>query len=392
MFPISDSSGRVVAFSGRILENMAQKRGEKIDAKYINSPETVLFDKSRTLYGLDKAKMEIRKKGYCVLVEGQMDIIMSHQAGVKNVVAASGTALTSEHLNIIKRFADKIVIAFDADSAGLAASKRAINEALTQGFEVKIALLPKGNDPADIIASPNGPEKWQKIIEDAVHIIEFLVATIKGGVHSDRDLKVRVGEEVVPYIAHLANKMEQAHFVSFVADKINVPEEVVWEAVSEFSSSKGKSEESSQYETNSPNSSVLDTKDRRVVIERKVLGMLFLSDEDPATYILPPDAKTAYEQVVGAPHFHKMMQLPEQEKKMYMVEAEVYYEGVTDLSKEYRNLLLYLEEEVLKDRLADAMDRLRVCEKENDSDAVNQILKECQALSKRINEIKHLIQ
>ena len=389
MFPLSDSSGRVVAFSGRILESVAQRHGEKTDAKYVNSPETPLFNKSRILYGLDKAKMEIRKKGYCVLVEGQMDIVMSHQAEVKNTVAASGTALTTEHLDVIKRFASEIVVAFDADSAGFAASKRAIDEALARGFEVKIALLPKGSDPADIIVSPDGPEKWRELIEGAVHIIEFFMAAVKENARSDRELKVRAGEEVVPYIARLANKMEQAHFVSFVANAVGVSEEVIWEEVAR--TTLKENEQADAYETES-HGAIFDTKDRRAVIERKVLGVLFLSDEDSSAYSLPSGAKESYKKIVGDEHFNTMMNLSEEDKKAYMIEAEVYYEGVSDLSREYNNLLLYLEEEVLKDRLAEAMERVRVCEKENDSDTVNQILKECQAISKRINEIKHLIQ
>ncbi len=126
MFPITDSSGRVIAFSGRILkEGEGKTLGASASAKYVNSPETDVFHKSRALFGFSQAKDSMRRADACVLVEGQMDLILSHQAGVTNAVASSGTALTSEHLDLIKRFTKNVVLAFDADSAGIAAAQRA---------------------------------------------------------------------------------------------------------------------------------------------------------------------------------------------------------------------------------------------------------------------------
>jgi len=150
MFPITDVSGRVVGFSGRIFGTENEKT-----AKYVNSPETELYNKSKILYGFDKAKLAIRKKGFCILVEGQMDLLMSHQAGLQNTVAVSGTALTEEHLKIINRLTDSLVIAFDSDDAGIDASRRGVDTALSIGMDVKIVALPKGLDPADLILKEN---------------------------------------------------------------------------------------------------------------------------------------------------------------------------------------------------------------------------------------------
>jgi len=147
MFPLFDASGRVVGFSGRTLST------DPTTPKYINSPETALFNKSELLYGLHKAKSAIRKKDYSILVEGQMDLILSHQAGYANTVAASGTALTHQHLARLKKLSPRIVMAYDSDNAGLAAAQKNSRLALQLGLEVKISSLPKGSDPADLILS-----------------------------------------------------------------------------------------------------------------------------------------------------------------------------------------------------------------------------------------------
>ena len=152
MFPIADSAGRVVGFSGRIFGEAASPDAPK----YLNSPETPLFHKSRVLYGFDKAKVAIRKLNCAVLVEGQMDLLASHQAGWANTVAVSGTAFTPEHAALVKRMTENLVLALDADEAGIKAAGRAARTALQGGLNVKVARLPTGLDPADLIQSAGG--------------------------------------------------------------------------------------------------------------------------------------------------------------------------------------------------------------------------------------------
>ena len=144
MFPIRDFNGQTIGFTGRIFKT-------EDDAKYLNTPNTLLYDKSQALFGIDKAKLDIRKKDYCVLVEGNVDCIMSHQSGVKNCIAVSGTALTPTHLGIIKRYSNNLVLAFDMDLAGNNATKKGIDMALNNGFNVKVISMSSEKDPADII-------------------------------------------------------------------------------------------------------------------------------------------------------------------------------------------------------------------------------------------------
>ncbi|MBL7045325.1 MAG: DNA primase, partial [Parcubacteria group bacterium] len=169
MFPIFDNSGRVVAFSGRIFKDDGKS------AKYMNSPETVLFSKSKILYGYDRAKFSIRKHNFSIVVEGQMDLLMSHQAGFTNTVALSGTALTLEHIELLKRLSTNIVLAFDSDNAGVASSGKSAIIGLENNMDVKVAHLKDGNDPADVINNPSadGKQEWKDAIKNAKHIVEF---------------------------------------------------------------------------------------------------------------------------------------------------------------------------------------------------------------------------
>ncbi len=232
MFPIRDSAGRTIAFSGRIFD----KKDEKT-AKYINSPETVLYSKSKVLYGYDFAKHSIRKNDFVIFVEGQMDLIASHQAGYTNTVAISGTAFTHEHCDIISRMSKNMVLALDADDAGLKAVSRSASVALPRGFDVKVAILPEGEDPADILKKENGKEIWVGIIKNAKHVIEFLlhVYSLKFNTKSDegsRLFKKNVEKKVLPFVAQISSVMEQEHFAKVIARKTGLSESSILLSVS----------------------------------------------------------------------------------------------------------------------------------------------------------------
>ena len=203
IFPIFDGSGRAIAFSGRILNDDGKS------AKYLNSPETELFSKSRTLYGFDKAKLAIKRMDYSILVEGQMDLIMCHQAGYANAVASSGTALTGGHLEILKRLSNRVIMAFDADNAGFNASARAWQIALSLGMEVKIAELPKGFDPAELILK--NKEKWAASLKESKHIIDFYLDRVLGEEPDKRKIALKIKDKVLPFVSALESNMEKSH-------------------------------------------------------------------------------------------------------------------------------------------------------------------------------------
>jgi len=228
MFPITDSVGRVVAFSGRIFDKEDDNTG-----KYINSPETVLYHKSKILYGYDRARQAIRKTNFAVLVEGQMDLIATHQAKYTNTVALSGTALTPEHIKLIGRMSQNLCLALDADEAGIASAGKSARAALRAGFDVKIAALPEGDDPADIVSRGDVGE-WKKIIKNSKHVIDFLLNYYREKAKDDRAFKLTVQKEVLPYLHDIASEIDKSHFIQRVAAQLSVKEEAIRQELSKI--------------------------------------------------------------------------------------------------------------------------------------------------------------
>lgn len=219
MFPVFDPSGRVVGFSGRILSSETEA------PKYVNSPETELFNKSEVLFGYDKAKQGIRKFDFSLIVEGQFDVIMSHQAGYTNTVAVSGTALTDHQVGLLQRLSNKAVLALDADRAGVAAAKRGAEIMLARGMDVKVARLPAGADPADMVAAGKGELK--AAVKDARHVVEFLLDVLADDSNDERAFKLRAHAEVLPFIVRIPNRIDQEHFETIVAERLKTTKEAV---------------------------------------------------------------------------------------------------------------------------------------------------------------------
>ena len=219
MFPMGEPNGKIVAFSGRILSKDTEA------PKYVNSPETELYKKSELLYGYDKAKTGIRNLNFSLIVEGQFDVVMCHQAGYHNTVAVSGTALTLHHVQLLERLSDKVVLALDADRAGINAMKKGATLMLGRGLDVKIAELPIGKDPADLIQA--NPVEFKHVIGKSVHVIEFLLHVLRREIADDRSFKLKVREEVLPFILLLPSRIDQEHFVNKVAEAIHTTVDAV---------------------------------------------------------------------------------------------------------------------------------------------------------------------
>lgn len=172
MFPIIDGMNRTIAFGGRKLR-------EEDEPKYLNSGETAAFDKSSTLFGMHRAQRAILESRTAVIVEGYTDVIAAHQAGFSNVVATLGTALTEKHAKQLRRYADQVVLIFDADEAGQKAADRAVSVFFTEPIDVRIAVLPDGLDPADLLSRENGPAEWQQAIDDGSDALVFQFARVR---------------------------------------------------------------------------------------------------------------------------------------------------------------------------------------------------------------------
>ena len=229
MFPISDAQGRVIAFSGRFFEKVSGSREEGEPAKYVNSPETAAFKKSRTLYGFDKAKGAMRRLDCVLLVEGQFDLIMAHQSGLPFTVALSGTALTPEHLSLLGRLSKRLVLALDADEAGVRSGLRSAVMAIGAGFDVKVPTFPFGKDPADV--AKENPELLKAAVRTSKTAVEFFLDALRPSARDERTYKRIVEASVLPLIQAMASKIEQEHFVRLVAGRLGVSELAVREEV-----------------------------------------------------------------------------------------------------------------------------------------------------------------
>jgi DNA primase len=219
MFPLSEQNRKIVAFSGRILAKDSEA------PKYVNSPETELYHKSELLYGYDRAKHGIRSLGFWLIVEGQFDVVMSHQAGYTNTVAVSGTAFTLHHAQLLERLSTKVVLALDSDKAGIAAMKRAADLLLRRGIDVKVAAMPDGADPADMVLSD--PKAFKAAVGHSTHVIEFLLAHLRKTVEDDRTFKLRAREEIVPFVTLIPNHIDQEHFEKVIADSLGTTKDAV---------------------------------------------------------------------------------------------------------------------------------------------------------------------
>jgi DNA primase len=215
LIPLSDGQGRPVGFTGRIM--VADENGPK----YLNTPATMIYDKGRQVFGLHMAKDAIRKQDFTILTEGNLDVVSSHQAGVKNVVASAGTALTKQQLLSLSRLSDDVRLSFDADDAGLAATERAIPIAQEVGVKLSIIELPKGQDPDDIIRE--NPETWQNLVTKPVYVVDWVLHTYEKRLDiTTSQGKRALSDKALEVIARLQDPIEREHYVREIAQKLNV--------------------------------------------------------------------------------------------------------------------------------------------------------------------------
>ncbi|MFZ4500355.1 MAG: DNA primase [Minisyncoccia bacterium] len=234
MFPLADSSGRIVGFSGRMFPDTPE------GPKYLNSPETEVFQKSRILFGFDKAKQAIRKHNFAIMVEGQMDLVLSHQAGFKNTVATSGTAVSEQsatdmgaQLVVLSRLTPNLFLAFDGDSAGEKALARAALVALTLGMNPKVVSLLGGVDPADFILK-EGTEAWKMRLKESEHYILHTLHAIQRSIPSAHGLKLLIREKLFPFLLRVKSAIERQSYLDSIARESSLGVSIVLEDYTAF--------------------------------------------------------------------------------------------------------------------------------------------------------------
>ena len=273
IFPIDSPNGRVVGFGGRILEK------NEYAAKYLNSPESVIYSKGKLLYGLSHAKDEIRRLNKVIMVEGYMDLISLSQNGVKNVVAVSGTALTEDQVSLLSRYTKNIVLLFDADFAGVKASMRSIEILLRKDFEIRIASLPKGEDP-DSYINEYGKEKFDELIKQAVNFHEYQTALYEAeGYFTDSSRSAEAVRNLVKSLSLIGDELKRNFYIKNISKKFGLREKLLESELDKILINENRQEKTSRNRVQSnkvfPNREVKITQEVQFM-ERDII-LLFLS-------------------------------------------------------------------------------------------------------------------
>ena len=273
IFPIHSFSGKVMGFGARILKSNANA------AKYLNSPESIIYNKSAILYGIFHAKQSILKEDQCLLVEGYTDVISLHQNGIKNAVASSGTALTNQQIRLIKRLTNNLVVIYDGDKAGINASFRSIDLILEQELNIKILLLPEGEDPDSFARNKNEEEIKSYITQNATDFISFKAKVLLDEAQEDSTKKAEAIKNIVESIALIPNIIKQELYIKQCASLLKIREEILFRELSQLQRNKKDSEK--KKENNLSNQVVLKPVEDKIlelhpllILEEKLVQLM----------------------------------------------------------------------------------------------------------------------
>lgn len=341
MFPLNNYRGQTVGFAGRVLPGADEKAG----GKYVNTPETEIYHKSELLYGLDLTRGDIKQSKFAVIVEGEIDAIASWQAGIKNVVAIKGSALTSRQIELLHRLVDTIVLALDTDLAGDAASRRGIEIAEKAGLIIKVVVISGAKDPGELAIA--APDKWKTFVNEAIPIYDFYLQSAVERYGLQAEGKKKISRELLPIWNSIDDEIVKAHYIQKLADTLDVGE-------ADVRTQMLKSPVSSQ----SPDSKtqiIEETKSKRELLEEYVVGLCLRTDHWSELAKLQSLVKTDFWSkaldLLGKNHDTKS--LPPQ----YQARVQELFLLDEDASdKEWTKALNRLEELDLREQIASAVD------------------------------------
>lgn len=386
MFPLQDAGGKVVGFTGRILPSLAKED----EAKYMNSPETPLYHKSRMLYGFFQAKKAIREKKRVVLVEGQTDCISSFAAGISETVAVGGTALTEDQVEILARLADKIYLSMDADEAGSVAIKRSVELAEKRGLSIKVVQIEGGKDPDEI--ARNSPSKWKEMVEKSVDVYEFVMnGAFKKFDSSNIEGIKKITEEVVPFLAKIENGVVREVWAKRLAEKLGVALKGVMGEIDKKISGKPETNNSTDLEKNSEENKI-------VKLSRRLIGQLILR-QDAVVVVAPWFGGVKIEGAEGKmitwllqnraslPVEELVENIPEELRDVagvsYMAEDSEEVPG----QKEVEEAAVQLLREIIRDRKKELMQEMTQAKREKNEVKEDEIFAQLNELNKKESKV-----
>lgn len=278
IFPIFSPNGRVIAFGGRVFQ------GEENIAKYLNSPESSVYLKRKSLYGLFHSKEEIRKLNKAIMVEGYMDVIALYQHGIKNVVASSGTSLTDDQVRLLSRYTTDIVVIFDADDAGTKAAMRSIEILLKQNFDVKVLGLPKGEDP-DSYVNQFGKESFEELVSGSKNFLEFQTSQFEAeGMFENPTTEAEAIRELVKTAAFVNDELKRGLLIRSISRKFNLREKLLETELNKYLEQNKRSVSNIpniRIKNGKPSSQILSGSDKRLIsLEKEIIELLFEGNEE----------------------------------------------------------------------------------------------------------------
>jgi len=403
MFPIHNTHGQAVGFTARILPSKEKKSDEEKIAKYINTPETEIYNKSQILYGLDKSKLEAKLQNYFILVEGNMDVLSCHQANNKNTVCTSGTALTMEQVKLLKRYTPNIFLAFDIDPAGQTATKRGIDMLLNQGLNVKVIDLKGNKDPDEFIQK--SPKEWIKSFKDPMPIMEYYFSSAFGKYEKDKgsltiEAKKEITKSFLPVIAKLGDSVEQGLWTRRLANELSVSEVFLLDALKKVKAPKTY---------NHPDAKKKEANIERISLEQqaaeRLLGLIlkypklggdFLEKQSLPLDIFPSIQtqniakliRDYYSRQKSIDFKNIKSKIKEMELVNYcdlllfLVEKEFNESSLLDITQDILSFFSILKKKYLKNKMQESLIELKEAEKNKNKSSIEKISKEITKLSR----------
>jgi DNA primase len=386
VFPIRNYTGDVAGFTARVLPS-AEESGREKTGKYINSPETPVYNKSKILFGLFEAKASIRRVDEAVVVEGQMDCITAHQAGFDNTVATSGTAMTEDHLRLIGRLTKNIKFCFDSDSAGIAALRRAGEIAMAMGFRIKVINLPKdAKDPDELIRS--NPSVWRKVVTDGVWFIDYYLDLAEQQfTFGSIEQKKYITAEVMPLLKFINDPLEEGHYIRLMSERFAVTENELRSALKTSPAAQpGPGAPRSGGAAAALSSAPASTVTQENIQEKEILGGLltypeyreFVAEEGlPTEYISPNmqaiiNAALVNDPTVPSPQTPEAQSLANEAQFMVESSLENLEGNELALMRELKKSFYLFKLAGIKKQLQDATTAIKKAESLHDNSAVKQ--------------------
>lgn len=392
IFPIMNTSGKVIGFGGRAIGDETPK--------YLNSPETPIFKKKNNLYALNLAKKEISRQNLAILVEGYMDVVSLYQAGVENVVATLGTALTSEQASLLKRYTDQVVLAYDSDSAGQAAAFRGIDILQKAGLKVKILEIEGGKDPDEYIKK-NGKEAFENLVKEAISFMEYKINGIKSKYDMNTtDGSIRFLEEISVELKKIESPVEQAAYVNLVSQMTHIPASSIQREIGRGGKPRpvpevpipekepGFRKKLMIEDSNEPLMRILI----RLMIANGAYGELMFQEEEVCRLFEESPYKALVESIRNVYQSKGELELRiledglDEDSRNLLEEVFYKVPSIAEEEKTYRQCIKKLHKNRLERRRNQILNILEILDEEEDRDQLENLTKELMDISKLMNE------